>query len=98
MLLKISAIVGLGFAYVGSHREDLLGLLLPIVADDTTTMELASMAALSLGFVFVGSENGEVTGTILQALMERFDRHDKSLDDKWARFMVLGLGLLYLGT
>lgn len=98
MLLKISAIVGLGFAYVGSHREDLLGLLLPIVADDSTTMELASMAALSLGFVFVGSENGEVTGTILQSLMERYDRHDKSLDDKWARFMVLGLGLLYLGT
>lgn len=98
MLLKISAIVGLGFAYVGSHREDLLGLLLPIVADDSSTMELASMAALSIGFVFVGSENGEITGTILQALMERFDRNDKSLDDKWARFMALGLGLLYLGT
>ncbi len=98
MLLKISAIVGLGFAYVGSHREELLALLLPIVADDNLTMELASMAALSLGFVFVGSENGEVTGTILQALMDRFERNDKSLDEKWARFLALGLGLLYLGT
>ncbi|KAF8624967.1 hypothetical protein AX15_005608 [Amanita polypyramis BW_CC] len=97
VLLKISAIVGLGFAYVGSHREDFLSALVPIVADDGVTMELASMAALSLGFIFVGSENGEVTGTILQALMERYERNDKSLDEKWARFMVLGLGLLYLG-
>jgi 26S proteasome regulatory subunit N1 len=29
--------------------------------------------------------------------MEKFERDDKSLDEKWARFMVLGLGLLYLG-
>ncbi|KAM6492451.1 Armadillo-type fold [Amanita muscaria] len=97
LLLKISAIVGLGFAYAGTHRDELLPLLLPIVADDGVTMELASMAALSLGFVFVGSENGEVTGTILQVFMDRFDRNDKSLDEKWARFMALGLGLLYLG-
>ncbi|KAF8634856.1 hypothetical protein AX17_004104 [Amanita inopinata Kibby_2008] len=97
VLLKISAIVGLGFAYVGAHREEVLVLLLPIVADDNVSMELASMAALALGFIFVGSENGEVTGTILQAFMDRFDKNDKSLDEKWARFMALGLGLLYLG-
>jgi 26S proteasome regulatory subunit N1 len=96
-LLKTSAIIGLGFAYAGAHREELLPMLLPIVADDGATMELASMAALALGFVFVGSENGEVTGTILQTFMERCDREDKSLDEKWARFMALGLGLLYLG-
>ncbi|GLB39111.1 putative 26S proteasome regulatory complex, non-ATPase subcomplex, Rpn1 subunit [Lyophyllum shimeji] len=95
--LKTSAIMGLGLAYAGSHREDLLPLLLPHVADDTATMEISSLAALALGFIFVGSENGEVTGTILQTLMEKHDRDDKSLDDKWARYMVLGLGLLYLG-
>ncbi|TFK41669.1 armadillo-type protein [Crucibulum laeve] len=95
--LKTSAITGLGLAYAGSHREDLLPFLLPHVADDTVSMEIASLAALALGFIFVGSENGEVTGTILQTLMEKFDRADKSLDEKWARFMALGLGLLYLG-
>jgi 26S proteasome regulatory subunit N1 len=95
--LKTSAIMGLGLAYAGSHREDLLPFLLPHVADDTVSMEIASLAALALGFIFVGSENGEVTGTILQTLMEKFDRADKSLDEKWARFMALGLGLLYLG-
>ncbi|KAF5383134.1 hypothetical protein D9615_005031 [Tricholomella constricta] len=95
--LKTSAIMGLGLAYAGSHREDLLPFLLPHVADDTLSMEISSLAALALGFIFVGSENGEVTGTILQTLMEKFDRDDKSLDEKWARFMALGLGLLYLG-
>ncbi|KAG6909917.1 hypothetical protein DXG01_014437 [Tephrocybe rancida] len=95
--LKTSAIMGLGLAYAGSHREDLLPFLLPHVADDTVSMEISSLAALALGFIFVGSENGEVTGTILQTLMEKADRDDKSLDEKWARFMALGLGLLYLG-
>ncbi|KAF8067773.1 armadillo-type protein [Lyophyllum atratum] len=95
--LKTSAIMGLGLAYAGSHREDLLPFLLPHVADDTVSMEISSLAALALGFIFVGSENGEVTGTILQTLMEKYDRDDKSLDEKWARFMALGLGLLYLG-
>ena len=66
--LKFASIVGLGLAYAGSHREDLLALLLPAVADESTSTETASLAALSLGFVFVGSGNGEITSTILQTL------------------------------
>ncbi|KAF4563925.1 proteasome regulatory particle base subunit [Pleurotus pulmonarius] len=92
--LKTSAIIGLGLAYAGSHREELLSLLLPQVADDSVSMEIASLAALSLGFIFVGSEHGDVASTILQTLMER---DEKALDEKWSRFMVLGLALLYLG-
>ncbi|EMD31883.1 hypothetical protein CERSUDRAFT_88471 [Gelatoporia subvermispora B] len=92
--LKTSAITGLGLAYAGSQREDLLALLLPHVGDDTVSMEIASLAALALGFIFVGSGNGEVASTILQTLMER---EPKQLDEKWARYMALGLALLYLG-
>lgn len=92
--LKTAAIVGLGLAYAGSHRDDLCGLLLPHVADDGVSMEIASLTALALGFIFVGSCNGEITSTILQTLMER---EDKELHEKWARFMALGLALLYLG-
>jgi len=71
-----------------------MGLLLPIVADDSLSMEIISLAALSLGFIFVGSGNGEVASTILQVMMER---EDKALDEKWGRFLSLGLALLYLG-
>lgn len=92
--LKTSAIVGLGLAYAGSAREDLQALLLPIVADDDSSMEIVSLAALALGFIYVGSGDGEITGTILQTLMER---DNKQLDEKWARFMSLGLALLYIG-
>ncbi|KAG8216544.1 armadillo-type protein [Butyriboletus roseoflavus] len=92
--LKTASIVGLGLAYAGSHREDLLALLLPAVADESTSTEVAALSALSLGFVFVGSGNGEITSTILQTLMER---DEKSLGDKWGRFLALGLALLYVG-
>ena len=92
--LRTSAITGLGLAYAGSHREDLMALLLPVVADDSLSMEVISLAALSLGFIFVGSGNGEVASIILQVMMER---DDNFLDEKWGRFLSLGLALLYLG-
>ena len=57
-------------------------------------MEIASLSALALGFIFVGSGNGEVAQTILQTLMER---GDSQLEEKWARYMTLGLALVYLG-
>lgn len=93
--LRTSAITGLGLAYAGAQREDLMALILPFVADETMSMEIASLASLALGFIFVGSGNGEIASTILQTLMER---DDKQLDEKWARYMVLGLALLYLGA
>ena len=46
---------------------------------------IASLSALAIGFVFVGSGSRDV------------EREDKYLDEKWARFMVLGLAFLYLG-
>ena len=57
-------------------------------------MEIASLAALSLGMIFVGSAHGEITPTILQTLMERETDH---LDSKYAKFMCLGLALLFVG-
>ena len=45
-------------------------------------------------FHYVGSGDGEITGIILQTLMER---DNKELDEKWARFMSLGLALPYVG-
>jgi len=57
-------------------------------------MEVAANAALALGFVFVGSANGDIAITIVQSLMERLET---TLSDKWARFIALALGLIYLG-
>lgn len=57
-------------------------------------MELSSLAALSLGLIFVGTSHGDITSTILQTMMER---DETALKDTHAKFMVLGLALLYLG-
>lgn len=92
--LRVCATMGLGIAYAGSQREDLLELLLPAVSDTSLSMEIAGLTALALGFIFVGSCNGDLAMAILQTMMER---DDKELEDQWARFMSLGLGLLYLG-
>ncbi|KAF9561442.1 26S proteasome regulatory complex, non-ATPase subcomplex, Rpn1 subunit [Agrocybe pediades] len=95
--LKTSSFMGLALAYVGTHRVDILPLLLHYIVDESVSMEISSLAALALGFVFVGSKNGDVSDSILQTMMEKAERGDKSLDEKWAKFMALGLGLLYLG-
>jgi len=92
--LKVSAILGLGLAYAGANRADIVELLLPLVADSGISMQISSLAALSLGMICVASCDGEVTSTILQTLMER---DDAQLKEKWARFMILGLGLLFVG-
>ncbi|KAG8688769.1 proteasome regulatory particle base subunit, partial [Ceratobasidium sp. 423] len=92
--LRTCASIGIGIAYAGAYRQSLAELLLPLVADETLSMEVSSLAALAIGFIFVGSCNGEVAMTILQTLMER---EESALNEKWTRFMILGLALLYLG-
>ncbi|KAL4399160.1 proteasome regulatory particle base subunit [Malassezia pachydermatis] len=92
--LQHASIVGLGMAYAGSAREEVLALLLPYVQDETVSMDTAALCALSLGFVFVGSAHGEIVPSLLQTMMER---EPSQLDDKWMRFLALGLALLFLG-
>ena len=91
--MRVSAIMGLGLAYAGTHKKELLEFLLPIVEDTSLDMQLSAMAALSLGFVFVSSANDQISGAIIQTLLE--DDRQKQLKDKWTRFMSLGLALLF---
>ncbi|KAJ2726128.1 proteasome regulatory particle base subunit [Coemansia sp. Benny D115] len=94
-IVKLAAITGIGLAYAGTQREDIVELLLPIISDTDITIDLSSIAALSAGLVCIGSGNSEVSSVILQSMMEHADT---DLNHKYARFMALGLGLLYLGT
>ncbi|KAF2129419.1 26S proteasome non-ATPase-like protein regulatory subunit 2 [Dothidotthia symphoricarpi CBS 119687] len=93
--IRLASIMGLGLAYAGSNKEELLEMLLPIVSDTSLDMQLSAMAALSLGLIFVGSANGEVTDALMNTLLDE-DR-TKQLKDKWTRFMSLGLALLFFG-
>lgn len=95
LTVKVASIMGLGLAYAGSNKQELLDLLLPLVSDTSLDMQISAMAALSLGFVFVGSAQSDVSLAIIQTFLDE-DRA-KQLKDKWTRFMTLGLALLYFG-
>jgi len=92
--IRVSAIIGIGIAYAGTHRDDIMDLLLPRVEDTAVSMEIAGVTALALGFIFVGSGDGNISRTILQTMMER---ENDQLNNKWSRYLGLGLALLYLG-
>lgn len=104
--LRIAALLGyanklvcadhlsLGIAYAGSAREDLMETLSPIVEDSSLAMEVVAMAGLALGMIFSGTAHPELVQIFCQTLMER---DEPSLNVTHARFLSLGLGLLFLG-
>lgn len=69
-------------------------LLTPLVTDTDTSIEAAGLAALALGMVYVGTAADACVEAILQALMTR---PEAELTQPFARFLSVGLGLLYLG-
>lgn len=93
--IKVASIMGLGLAYAGSEKEDLMDLLLPIIGDTSLDLQVSALAALSLGLIFVGSSHGGISGAILTTFFE--DERITQMKSKWSRFMALGLALLYFG-
>ncbi|KAI0406181.1 armadillo-type protein [Xylaria palmicola] len=94
-LVRTASVMGLGLSYAGSHKVELIEYLLPIVTDSSEDMQLSAMAALSLGLVFIGSANADLSEAFVTLLMDE-DQKAK-LNDKWNRFLSLGLGLLFFG-
>lgn len=95
-IVKTGGIVGVGIAYAGTNDENVQELLLPMVEEPETPIDIVSLAALSLGQVFVGSTNSEIATAIIQVFMLRGE--DSTFKHSTlSRFLCLGLGLLYLG-
>eukprot|EP00903_Cladosiphon_okamuranus_P015551 g14356.t1 len=93
--MRCGASVGLGVAYAGARREDVVELLTPLVANtENANMVEVGLAALSLGMIFVGTCNEEVGSVLVQRLMES---SDSELEQPMARLLSLGLGLLFIG-
>ncbi|CRK88092.1 CLUMA_CG001877, isoform A [Clunio marinus] len=95
--MRIGSILGLGLAYAGSNRKDVIDLITPVFSADKkagTTNEVLGIAALSLGMIAVGSCNADVSETLTTTIMERTD---SDFRDTFSKFLFLGLGLVYLG-
>ena len=99
MTMRIGAIFGLGLAYAGSDRSEIIQLLLPVFADAAvaSNMEIIGVTALALGLICVGSCNDDITTTLLQTLMEKSEKSSLDLKDAFAKFLPLGIGLCFLG-
>ena len=64
--LRSTALVGMGLAYAGSAREDVLAAIGPGIWDEVAGPEVISLASLSSGLVAVGTGHGELTETLVQ--------------------------------
>lgn len=96
-IMKCAACTGLGIAYAGSAREDVMEVLVPVIESSDggpSGMMQVCLAGLALGMVFVGSCDDAVGGTIVQRLMEATD---EELDHSHTRYLYLGLSFLFMG-
>ena len=67
---------------------------MPVVVDPDVKIDVAGFAALALGLVFASTCHGDSAEAIIQALMLR---GELELGSPFAKFLALGLGLLFLG-
>ncbi|KAK4874499.1 hypothetical protein RN001_013859 [Aquatica leii] len=88
------AVFGLGLAYAGTNRADVISLLIGAV-ENASNVENLAVASLSCGLVAVGGYNPDVINSILSKLVDA--RETEALKSPYMRLVVLGLGLCYMG-
>jgi len=97
-IMKCAACTGLGIAYAGAAREEVMEMLNLVVEGEEesgpNSMLEASLAGLALGMIYVGKCDETVGSTLVQKLMEA---SDEDLEHSHVRYLCLGLGLLFLG-
>ncbi|CAH1180038.1 unnamed protein product [Phaedon cochleariae] len=94
-VLQVGAILGLGLAYAGTHRQDVIELLLPLVPS-AKSLEVVGVASLSCGLVSVGEPNNQVSATVLDRIIEL--NGTEALRSPHLRLVALGLSLCYFGV
>eukprot|EP01121_Diplochlamys_sp_Union-15-3_P001972 TRINITY_DN11694_c0_g1_i1.p1 TRINITY_DN11694_c0_g1~~TRINITY_DN11694_c0_g1_i1.p1 ORF type:complete len:880 (+),score=144.07 TRINITY_DN11694_c0_g1_i1:41-2680(+) len=93
--VKLTSALGLGIAYAGSANEEIKELLVPRLEAGTDSIEILAHYALALGLVFCASADEGITEVLINLLIEKGEA--KALESTYARYLFLGLGLLYLG-
>ncbi|PFH34288.1 proteasome 26S regulatory subunit [Besnoitia besnoiti] len=94
---RVGAVIGLGCAYAGTKRADVMEALTVVIVDSSLPVECSAFAAVSLGLVFVGSCNQEAAEAILTTLIDR-SSVEKGLESPLCFYFALGVGLLFLGA
>lgn len=109
--VRLTATAGLGLAYAGTSRDDVMEDFMPNLLDPKSDIELTAMTALSLSMVFVGQCREDQAEPLIKALLKHqvdsnatekiqkatAEMRDKHQNSPLYRFLALGLGLLFLG-
>ncbi|XP_044252404.1 26S proteasome non-ATPase regulatory subunit 2-like [Tribolium madens] len=93
--LQVGAVLGIGLAYAGSGRSDVLNLLLPVIQTSKSVKTLG-VTSLACGLVSLGMNNNELSDIIITKMLE-----SNGLDVLKSPFMLLaglGVALSYFGT
>jgi len=92
--VQMGAIMGLGLAYAGSGRQDLVELISSYLDNTETSTTISTNTALALGLITVGKMNEDVINSILGTLM---GRTEIQLNESMSKMYGVALGLCYLG-
>ena len=92
--VRLGAILGLGYAYAGTQRDEVKELLVPFVADSDQPLEIQCFASFALALVFAGSKDEDISEAMVSCLMEK---DEKQVAEPCLRFLILALGSLFLG-
>ena len=96
-IVRECAILGLGMAYAGRSKQELLENYIPKIIDTSISLKESAYAALTLGLTFVGQCRGEVADAIVQTLFERSTENADQLSQHFAKYFGVGLAFLYMG-
>ncbi|KAL3272663.1 hypothetical protein HHI36_014127 [Cryptolaemus montrouzieri] len=91
---QIGAILGIGLAYVGTAREDVLNLLSPIV-QSSQSVEILGITSLACGLITLGRSKHNVITSILSKIIEA--NNTEQLRAPYMRMAGLGVALCYMG-
>lgn len=92
--IDVGAILGLGYAYAGTRKEDVKELLMPVLADSDRQLFVQCMAAYALATVFVASADEDICETMVNCLMEV---PETKLKEPCVRYLILAIGCMFLG-
>lgn len=111
--VRLAAIAGLGMAYAGTAREDVMEDLMPNLEDAKSSGDIVAMTALALSMVYVGQCREDLAAPFVAALLKGAvdkskttapkdlkkaeEARDKVQGEPLFRFLGLALGILFLG-
>lgn len=93
--LQLGSVLGIGLAYAGTARQDILQLLLPVIQNSKVVKTLG-IASLACGLVSLGRNNNELSDLILTKMIE--SNGSDVLKSPYMLLAALGVALSYFGT